>query len=157
MLGYVWVRHVECWGACGPVAGICRWSTPSGSLAGFLREFSAASSIHTCLIPSESPICCSPSFLLTPNHVAYDSIPRWEYEGNEPLLQGPNQLEKLGARSHMLSVPPWEKSLAVEALSWPYAVLPWGKDDTGKIKHVSLTYPECAQINIYLFFALRRY
>ena len=54
-------------------------------------------------MPSESPICCSPSLFPPTSCAVHDSVPWMMWERSSPLLLHPAQLRNLGTHSHTLT------------------------------------------------------
>lgn len=79
----------------------------------------AAGRIFSLLMPSEDPICHSPSPFspLSHSHRAHDAVLRMERKRNEPVQQHDARWGSW-VLPHLRSFP-WEKSWAEEELSWP--------------------------------------
>ena len=99
---FMWLRCVECWGARGPVGGICRWGGPSGSLTGFLIVCEAVRPIFLwCHLRALAAILSATSCLPVMQHTSVF----WMWERRRSFWQHPSQLEELCAYSLALTLP----------------------------------------------------
>lgn len=100
-------------------------------------------------MPSESPICHSPSLFPLPSHAAHNSLLWLGQERNGPLWKHPVPLGNLDAHSHALTFP-CGRNHRREYLFWHWAVLPWERDDTSQVKLFLL--PPPIQPNLYYYY-----